>query len=167
MGYVYKILCNVTSEVYIGSSKTEECKTGGRKYYRLSGHKWGNRCSSKTIIERGNYQFIILENNVENHLLREREHFYITNIQCVNRNVPYVEGDGRKDRNNKRSSESYQENKEEKKEKSKENYYKNRTQIREKLNTKVLCDCGVEYSLGNKLRHHNSNRHKLYCVPIL
>jgi hypothetical protein len=160
MGYIYKIACNVTGEVYVGASKSIECKTGGKKYYRLAGHKWGNKCSSKPIIERGNYQFIVLEDNVENDLLRDREYFYITTIkECINKNKPYIAGDGRKERNCARSLEAYHSNPEEKKQKVLDYYYLNHEKIRADMNSTVACECGLSYSKGNKLRHLKSTRH--------
>ena len=56
----------------------------------------------------------------------------------------------------------YQNNKEHYKQKSSENYYNNKEAIREKMNAKCQCECGVVYSYGNRLRHFNSKHHKNY-----
>ena len=86
-GKIYKIVCNITGEIYIGST----CE----KYLsnRLSGHvsHTGKRpCSSKKIIERGDYAIILMEayacNSKDELLARERHHIE-SNI-CINKLIP-------------------------------------------------------------------------------
>ena len=153
MGYIYKILCNLTSECYYGKSK------GG--YNRFINHTYkNNTCSSKQIIERGNYQFVIVEDNIDISLLTDREYYYITNFECVNNTIPYVDNDDKAKRHREEEKQRYYNNQEFYKKKSNEQYYKNHDKIRMDKNSKIKCTCGLEYSKGNKMRHYRSNFHK-------
>ena len=49
----YKIICNITGEFYIGSTKN-------KIEIRLKSHKTKKDCMVKYIIERGNFTVIIL-----------------------------------------------------------------------------------------------------------
>jgi hypothetical protein len=55
IGYIYKIKCNITNEIYIGSTINYKD--------RIKQHKDINNStsSSKNIIEKNNYNFYILE----------------------------------------------------------------------------------------------------------
>ncbi len=153
MGYIYKILCNLTGECYYGKSK------GG--YNRFINHTCkSNTCSSKQIIERGNYQFIIVEDNIDILLLRDKEYYYITNFKCINNTIPYVVQDNKAKRHREEEKKRYYNNQEFYKKKSNELYYKNHDKIRMDRNSKIKCVCGLEYSKGNKMRHYRSNFHK-------
>ena len=84
-GKVYKIVCNITGEVYIGSTTQPLSK-------RLSLHKKkGNTCSSKQIIDRGDYVIVLIEafpcENKSELFKRERYHFDL--IPNINRQRPY------------------------------------------------------------------------------
>ena len=72
-GKIYQILCLETGERYIGSCVTTLAQ-------RLYGHtQKSNRCSSRQIIERGNYKMSLLEecpcSNRKELNTRERYHF--------------------------------------------------------------------------------------------
>jgi len=72
-GKIYQILCLETDERYIGSCTTTLAQ-------RLYGHtQKNNRCSSRQIIERGNYKMSLLEecpcSNRKELNTRERYHF--------------------------------------------------------------------------------------------
>lgn len=71
MGLIYKILCNQTGEMYIGS--TMDLKN------RMKCHRAeGNVCRSKQIIDRHDYQVIILEqNNLSGIELLQTEQYYM------------------------------------------------------------------------------------------
>jgi len=79
-GKVYQILCLETGERYIGSCVTTLTQ-------RLHGHmQKNNRCSSRKIVERGNYNMLLLEdfpcsNKKE---LTTRERFYFDKLENVN-----------------------------------------------------------------------------------
>ena len=86
-GKIYKIVCNITGEQYIGA-------TTQKLSQRLTGHvrrKNTDKCyKSKDIILRGDYQIILIENyscnNKEELERKEREHIE-ANI-CVNKFIP-------------------------------------------------------------------------------
>ena len=83
-GKIYQILCLETGDRYIGSCVTTLTQ-------RLHGHmQKNNRCSSRKIVERGNYNMLLLEdfpcsNKKE---LTTRERFYFDLLPNINRNRP-------------------------------------------------------------------------------
>jgi hypothetical protein len=150
MGYIYKIVCNITNECYYG-------RCNG-KYNRLNCHTArSNNTSSKQIIDRGNYTFTIIEDNLEDDILVEKEYFYIKNNDCINITTPYTNEDNKIIRHRQEESNRYYTNQEYYKNKSKKNYYKNHTKIRADRNQKILCECGKEYTKGNKSRHYKTH----------
>lgn len=82
---IYKIVCNITGECYIGST-TQTLEA------RLNTHKHSsNSCKSKQIIERGDYKIVLieeLENCVCIEELHDRERYYIDNNCCINKKKP-------------------------------------------------------------------------------
>ena len=88
-GKIYKIVCNITGDKYIGSTVMQLCR-------RLSTHVDGAKrlitggCKSKEIILRGDYQIVLIENypcnNKEELHRKEREH--IENNECVKICIP-------------------------------------------------------------------------------
>jgi hypothetical protein len=87
-GKIYKIVCNTTGEIYIGSTVMQLCR-------RLSTHvndakRLLNSCKSNDIILRKNYSIVLIENcpcnNKEELQRKEREHIE-ANI-CVNKVIP-------------------------------------------------------------------------------
>ena len=78
---IYQITCLETGEVYYG-------KTSKELRVRIWGHNIKySTCTSKRIIERGNYKVDILETCDESNSV-EREGYYIRNFDCVNRCTP-------------------------------------------------------------------------------
>lgn len=81
-GKIYKIACNETGEVYIGSTTSKYLSQ------RLSCHKApSNTCNSKHIINRGNYDIVLIENYPCNSKdeLHKRERYWIENTEnCIN-----------------------------------------------------------------------------------
>ena len=85
-GKIYKIVCNITGEVYIGSSTQPLAK-------RLYHHKKKtNECSSKQIIDRGDYVIVLIEAfpcaNRNELFQRERYHFDL--IPNINKQRPFT-----------------------------------------------------------------------------
>lgn len=82
---IYKIVCNITGECYIGST-TQSLEQ------RLNSHKHStNTCKSKQIIDRGDYKIVLieeLENCVCIEELHDRERYYIDNNCCINKKKP-------------------------------------------------------------------------------
>ena len=88
-GKIYKIVCNMTGMVYVGSTCEQRLSqrltkhVATYKQYLKGNHTY---CSSYDIIEKGNYEIILLEtcpcSNSEE--LRMRERVYKENINCIN-----------------------------------------------------------------------------------
>ncbi len=80
IGYIYKFLCNQTGECYIGSTFNISQR---QRYHKIP----SNPCSSKRIIERGDYTFTVIDElDVRDHneLIR-KEHEYIKSTEnCIN-----------------------------------------------------------------------------------
>ena len=87
-GKIYKIVCNITGEQYIGGTIQ---KLSQRLTQHVSSSKKTCRpCKSRDIILRGDYQIVLIENyscnNKEELERKEREHIE-SNI-CVNKYIP-------------------------------------------------------------------------------
>ena len=92
-GKIYKIVCNITGLVYIGS--TCENRLSRRLSHHVGHYKIflagkTNYTSSFEIIKNGNYEMVLIENfpcdNSDE--LRMRERFYKESQECVNVNNP-------------------------------------------------------------------------------
>ena len=76
---IYMLVCNITGNTYYGST----CMTLKE---RLNCHKCKKDCSSKIIIDKGDYLPLIpLETDLTYCKKKEREDYYITNNVCVNK----------------------------------------------------------------------------------
>ena len=85
-GKIYKIVCNESGEVYIGST-VQTLKL------RLCHHNYGNKdCSSRQIINRDDYQIILIQDYpCDSHLeLRMREQYYMDKIPNINKHRAYT-----------------------------------------------------------------------------
>jgi len=93
LGKIYKIVCNITDECYIGSTcqstlaqRLSKHVSSSKLYKLLKGKK----CRSHSIIERGNYNIYLVESypcNTRDELIsREGEIMrqYKSNSKCVN-----------------------------------------------------------------------------------
>ena len=162
-GKIYKIVCNITGKVYIGST----CKkllsqrlAGHVSQFKLWKNGKGNNITSFQILENNDYYIELLEvyscKSKDELLIRER--FYIKNNDCVNkfkylniteedkkeRNKIYRENnkdkikeqrENNKDKINEKKKEYYENNKEKIKEQQKE-YYENNKDKRKEYNLK-------------------------------
>ena len=124
---IYKIVCNETDEVYYG-------KTTQKLEERLRQHKKELDCSSKQIIERGNYYIEHIDSIFDEEESIKLERYYIQNNKCINQIVP-----GRK------CNEYYQDNKH------------NILKIR---NIKYNCICGGTFTHTNKKAHEKTLIHQ-------
>ena len=91
-GIVYGIHCNITDENYVGS-------TGKTLDERSYSHKQkSNKCSSKIIIKRGDYEIVALE-EVRGENLLKRERYWMDNTpHLINKIRSYVTNEERKKR---------------------------------------------------------------------
>ena len=92
-GKIYKIVCNTTGLVYVGSTCEQRLSQRLTKHVATYKQHLKNKhsyCSSYDIIEKGNYEIILLENCPCNNSeeLRMRERFYKENINCINLKNP-------------------------------------------------------------------------------
>ena len=85
---IYKIVCNETNDIYIGSTTlTLE--------HRLSAHIRNKDCSSRQIMDRGNYDMTLIEKFPCNSYLelRMREQFYMDTIPNINKIRAHITAD--------------------------------------------------------------------------
>ncbi len=142
-GKIYKIVCNITSEIYIGST-IETLKERVRK------HNVNKNCVSRNIIERGDYKIELIKDYPCNskYELEEEETKYIKNNKCINKNLPH------------RTQQQYLiDNREIHNNKQKKFYQDNKEQIKIQKKEKVLCECGVLIRKSNILVHRKSLKH--------
>jgi hypothetical protein len=93
-GKIYKIVCNVSGEVYYGS--TAELNLSTRlahhrsDYKRYLGGKGGNFITCFKILENNDYNIILVEKYPCNDKmeLHARERFHIEENDCVNKVIP-------------------------------------------------------------------------------
>ena len=180
---IYKIVCNETGETYYGSTTVLLSQ-------RIGKHRLYTGCSSWCIIERGNYDYSLIEEFPceSKEQLHKRERWYIENNDCVN---VRVEGRTQKEYQNankekiqERKKQYYQANKEKiqeyyqaNKEQTKQYYQANKEKIQEyreankekikekkriyRRQRKKTCECGCEVSADHYPRHRRSIKHEL------
>jgi len=154
---IYKIVCDTTGLIYIGSTIQKLCE-------RLRGHKAKYKgylkgkypfVTSFDILKNNNYKIILIENcpcNSKEELERE-ERQYIESIECVNKNIP-----GRTDKEyyetyKDKIKENYKNNKDKINEKHKKYYEDNKDKIREKNK-----EYQIEYYQNNKDKIREKNK---------
>ena len=153
-GKIYKITCNETEKIYIGS--TTQSLTKRFKQHKNNHTSWKNGKYHYTTIfklfdEYGkeNCNIELIENYPcdNNKELELREAYYIRNNNCYNKYIP-----GR----------TLKEYKEVNKEKIKEEMKKYRENNKEKIKEKITCNCGGNYTYSHKARHFKSKKHEAY-----
>ena len=180
LGKIYKIECNVTGKVYIGSTcePTLARRLAGHitSYKRYLNGKY-HYVTSFDVLQNGNYDIVLIESYPCNSKdeLHARERYYTNNIDCVNK----VKGQGmynelgikeykkqyhekNKDIIHAQKKEYREKNKDKIIEKSKEYYEKNKDIIHAKHNEKQNCVCGNCYTYANKNQHLKSKKHLQY-----
>jgi hypothetical protein len=167
-GKIYKIICNTTGLVYIGST----CKP--RLCQRLASHVSNYKSfiagnyhyvTSFKIIENGDYQILLLEEYPcsSKDQLKVVEAKHIRELDsCVNKNIP-----GRTMKEyNEDNKDHLKEYRREYREANKDNIKKNKgeyyEQNKERLCQINYCGCGSEYTTGYKLRHEKTKKHQEY-----
>jgi len=156
-GKIYKIVCNVTGLVYIGST----CEpilarrlAGHRKNYNKYLNDKYQFVTSFKVLENGDYSIILLEKcqcNDKMELLKRERHYIETN-EFVNKLIPLRTNKEYREDNKEQSKLKYQENKEI----IKERQLKYRENNREKLSKKAQ-----EYHQNNKEK--DAKRKKEWC----
>ena len=146
---IYRIVSNVCDLVYYGST----CETLSRRLqehrsaYKSYLNGKGNNISSYEVIEKGNYQIILVENYPCNSReeLKARERFYIENNNCVNKCIP-----------GRTYKEYCEENRKRLIEYKKEWYESHREIISQEKKEKIRCDI-----CDSEIVKYGINRHKL------
>ena len=147
IGVVYKLYCDNAIEFYIGSSEDfaqrkrehkSSCYNQNKRDYKYDVYKY--------IRANGgfkNWKFLILEENEfeNNKVLKIKEQHYI-NLLKPTLNCKGAILDIEKQKATHRKC------------------------AREYNNVKVICECGIEYSRGNKTIHINSKKHQKLTLPI-
>lgn len=148
-GKIYKIVCNTTNDIYIGSTKEQYLSRRLQKHksnyndYK-NGKKNQNYMTSFKILNNNNYEIQLIESYPcqNKYELHQRERYWIENMRCVNKLVPT------RSRKEKYHSESPE-------------FKKQRNDTRnEKERTKWYCDvCCIEMNKGSKYRHLKRKTH--------
>jgi hypothetical protein len=93
LGKIYKIVCNITGKVYIGSTCSPRlCRRLAKhrdKYNSFLKGKYPYTTSYK-VLEHNNYEIVLLELCPSSckEELHARERWYIENFECVNKYIP-------------------------------------------------------------------------------
>ena len=157
-GKIYKIECNITGEVYYGST----IDTLNR---RLTLHIYDRHCKSKQIIDRGDYEMILIKNYPCNNVyeLEEEEAKYIRNNTCINNNIPHrtrkEHYEDNKDKILEKKKQDRKNNPEKYRQLDKNKYEKNKEKILEKAKEKITCECGAIVVRGYLAQHKKSMKH--------
>lgn len=151
-GKVYRVICNKTGKVYIGSTCSTLTKrlSEHKKSYKQWLKKTLNYNTVFEIIEQENYNIILIEEypckNINQ--LEARERFFIESMLCVNKQIPgRTQKEYRADNRNTilQQKQEYRE--------------QNRDIINEKQKEKIKCVCGSIHNRSHKARHEKSNKH--------
>ena len=93
LGKIYKIVCNTTGLIYIGSTceptlarRLMKHRSNYKEYLNAKGHF----LTSFKILENSNFEIILIENFpcTSKDELHKQERFSIENIECVNKQIP-------------------------------------------------------------------------------
>jgi len=173
-GKIYKIVCNVTGDVYYGSttqSLKERLRMHNKDYKRYLNGNYHYVTSFK-IIENGNYNIHLVENYrcMNRKQLESIERIYIEGYTCINKNIPtrttreYIKEYHKNNKDKKKAYDKkyYENNKHKIKEYSKEYYENNKHKLNERKRQKFNCVCDGKYTYTTKSRHMKSIKHIKY-----
>ena len=153
-GKIYKIECNVTGKVYIGST----CEPILAR--RLAGHITSykrylngkfNYISSFDVLQNRNYDIVLIESYPCNSKdeLHARERHWCNELECINQR----KNQGMK---NELGKKGYQ----------KQYHEKNKDIIHAQQKEKHVCMCGGKYTHINKQQHIRSVKHQQYLYYL-
>lgn len=181
-GKIYKLVCNITGEVYYGSTIQNMSKRLGQHKDKYKSYINGRHhyVSSFDILKNNNYEMILVENypcKTQKELL-EREGHYMKNNQCVNKCIAgrtyedwYDENKidvcekirkyrcDNTDKLRKREYEYYHKNKKIINEKSKERYLKNKTERLEK--DKIYREANKDEIIRKRKEYYEANKDEI------
>lgn len=184
IGSIYKLYNEYGT--YYGST-TKSLKERFCKHKKES-----NKCTSKILFQNGAIPKIELLEEVEFDnisQLKEREAYYISNLECINKVVPnrtkkeYYQDNKEikkqkvkeyneinkekikeylqknKEKIRQQKKEYREQNKEKIKQRENEYYEKNKDIINKKKKIKITCECGAFFRKDNMFRHKKSKKH--------
>ena len=159
-GKIYKIVCNITGLVYIGSTiepTLAKRLTKHKSQYKIYNGTKSHSITSFKVLENNNYDIVLVESypckNKDE--LKSKERYYIETIECVNKQIP-----------GRTIKEYYEGNKETKLEYQKKYYDTNKDLIIEKqsqyqqkryqANKEVYLEKQRKYRLKKRLGKNNN-----------
>ena len=156
-GKIYKIVCETTGLVYIGSTT----QTLERRLYAHEKKQFLQVYSSYQILHNRNYKIELIENYPckNNEQLRAREAYHCSKTDCVNLIRPYLSKDERILESRVRVNEYRIQFPEKVKQSKKDDYNKNREVILARQKERIECECGCIIRRGGIARHHNTKIH--------
>lgn len=135
MGTIYEIICWTTGLRYIGQTKlTLKLRL---KCHESDFRKNVNECSSRFVLQHGNYEIYELKKIKNKKKLIEKEKYYIQHTDCVNI-MTY-------DHSKKEYGKKYRKT--------------NIDNIREKRKENYTCECGKNLRKDSKYRHEFTQKH--------
>ena len=166
-GKIYKLVCNITNEIYIGS-------TIDTLNSRLNNHKQRKSCVSRNIINRGDYKIELIKDYPCNSKkeLEEEESNYIRNNICINKQIPNRTDKEWRETNKEKLKQDkknwWKNNKEEKKNTYNKNQREWYEKNKEEINKKITCECGALVNRRYLLEHKKTMKHikKMQCIII-
>lgn len=165
---IYKIIPNIDydeEDTYYGST-TQSYLCSRMTNHRQTYKKWKNneyhfitvfKIFDKYGLENCKIELVEELNNITKEELLLRERYYIGNFKCVNIERPIITREEVK----KYKAEYHQQNKNNDEYKEKRKIYNEKYNEKAKL-IKINCECGVTYCFRKKIRHEQTNRHRLY-----
>lgn len=170
-GKVYKICSFQTDKIYVGSTTQQLCNRIAKHKINKKNYENGkyNYVTSYDILKYDDAKIILMENypcNTKTEL-EARERYYIENNNCVNKYIPVrakgeadkVYYEKNKDERNRKRAEDRKNNPEKWAEYDSNQWKKHKDKINERRNEKFTCECGLECTKRNKLRHIKTKKH--------
>jgi hypothetical protein len=163
-GRIYKIVCDTTGLVYIGStvealSRRLTKHKANYKYYLKNNCNSKSKNTSYNILKNNNYKIILIQNypcNSKEELERQ-ERKYIETIECVNKFIP-----------GRTIKEWNEHNKDKIKEQKKEYYKNNKDKIEERQNEKIECEyCKSIFRKDYLKKHQKSMKCKKFQSLVI
>ena len=179
-GKIYKIICDETEKIYIGStvqSLTKRFQKHKSHHISWKNGKYNYISIFKMFDEYGkqNCNIELIENYPcdNKKVLELREAYFIRNNNCYNKYIPgrtlkeYYEVNKKKI---KEDQKKYYENNKEKYKDTKKKYYEDNKEVRkkyyeynkERINEKHNCECGGKYTSHHKATHLKTKKHEAY-----
>jgi hypothetical protein len=174
LGKIYKIVCNETGLIYIGSTAQKYLST------RLGEHKRSYKSNldgkypyitSFKVIGGGNFDIILLENCSckDKYELQARERHYIETLECVNKFIPNRTRKEYREDNQNIIKKYRKDNKEKIKEQTKQYYELNKDKIKEqtkqyyelnKDKIKQYTSSNIEKKQEHSRQYYETNKEK-------